>query len=34
MRIIRNAIALCVVAVGLLVIATSLASAKWPMDKP
>jgi tripartite-type tricarboxylate transporter receptor subunit TctC len=33
MRIIRNAIALCVVAVGLLVIATSLASAKWPMDK-
>ena len=33
MRIIRNAIASCVVAVGLLVVATSLASAKWPMDK-
>src|SRR5688572_19233452 len=33
MRIIRNAIAACAVAVGLLGAAASVASAKWPMDK-
>jgi tripartite-type tricarboxylate transporter receptor subunit TctC len=33
MRIIRNAIASCAVAAGLLALAAASASAKWPMDK-
>ena len=33
MRIIRSAIASCAIALGILAMATGVASAKWPMDK-